>query len=147
VAVLGLLGAIVVALVDVFRWRPSVVVSVGGYASFAASFAAVVWRRPLVLVEFDATPGAAPARVDPFCDVGAVPRLKSTNPERTTTGAPLRDAIVRIDRRDDARRNARASAMPPIDDGRAVCGDDGVPRFTPRQRCRQPARVAVGPTN
>ena len=57
-AVAGLVGGVLEALVLVARWRPSVVVSVGGYASFATSLAAVVWRRPLVLVEPDATPGA-----------------------------------------------------------------------------------------
>jgi len=56
----GSLGvALVIALVKVRRWRPSVVVSLGGYASVATCFAAVVWRRPLVLVELDAEPGAA----------------------------------------------------------------------------------------
>ena len=119
VAVLGLIGAVVVALADVLRWRPSVVVSVGGYASFAAAFAAVVWRRPLVLVEFDATPGAAQRVLTRFATWRCT-AFESTDPRSTTTGAPLRDTIIRIDRRDDARRNARASAMPPIDDGRAV---------------------------
>ncbi len=58
-AAVGLIVAFVRAQLLVRRWRPSVVVSVGGYASFAVSFAAVCWRVPLVLVDFDAVPGAA----------------------------------------------------------------------------------------
>ena len=57
-AVLGLLAGLVQAVVIVGRWRPRAVVSVGGYASFPVSAAAVLWRRPLVLVDLDATPPA-----------------------------------------------------------------------------------------
>jgi UDP-N-acetylglucosamine--N-acetylmuramyl-(pentapeptide) pyrophosphoryl-undecaprenol N-acetylglucosamine transferase len=55
----SLLAAVAIAISNVRRWRPSVVVSLGGYASFATTLAAVLWRRPLVLVELDAEPGAA----------------------------------------------------------------------------------------
>lgn len=119
VAVVGLLGALGVALVKVARWRPSVVVSVGGYASFAAAFAAVVWRRPLVLVELDATPGAAQRALARFATWRCT-AFETTDPRSTTTGAPLRETIVQVDRSEAARRAARASATPSIDDGRAV---------------------------
>ena len=60
---LGSLWELGIALVRGFgvvaRARPRVVVSVGGYASLAASLAAVVQRVPLVLVNVDAVPGAA----------------------------------------------------------------------------------------
>ena len=55
----SLAAALAIALVKVRQWRPSVVVSLGGYASFATTLAASLWRRPVVLVELDAEPGAA----------------------------------------------------------------------------------------
>ena len=55
----GLAVAAVRGLGVVSRARPQVVVSVGGYASLAASMAAVVRGVPLVLVNVDAVPGAA----------------------------------------------------------------------------------------
>ena len=56
-AVLGVAWAVVRATSAMARWRPAVVVSVGGYASFPAGVAAVVLRVPLVLVNTDAVPG------------------------------------------------------------------------------------------
>ena len=70
-AVAGLAAALVIAVVRVGGWRPRVVVSVGGYASFAVALAAVLWRRPLVLVELDATPGAAHRLLGRFASAGA----------------------------------------------------------------------------
>jgi UDP-N-acetylglucosamine--N-acetylmuramyl-(pentapeptide) pyrophosphoryl-undecaprenol N-acetylglucosamine transferase len=101
------------------RWRPAVVVSVGGYASFAVALSAVVWRRPLVLVELDATSGAAQRTLSRF----AARRCTAfdTNDARSvTTGAPVREAILAVDRSHGARRTARASATPPVDDERRV---------------------------
>jgi len=119
IAVVGLLGAVGLAVVKVARWRPSVVVSVGGYASFAAGFAAVVWRRPLVLVELDAAPGAAQRALTHFASWRCT-AFETTDPRSTTTGPPLREAIVQVDRSESARHAARVAAAPPIDDGRAV---------------------------
>ncbi|HEY1222159.1 MAG TPA: UDP-N-acetylglucosamine--N-acetylmuramyl-(pentapeptide) pyrophosphoryl-undecaprenol N-acetylglucosamine transferase [Acidimicrobiales bacterium] len=118
-AIIGLVGAIVVALVKVGRWRPSVVVSVGGYASLAVSFAAYVWRRPLVLVELDATPGAAHRLFTRY----AVRRCTAfaTNAPRTIfTGAPLRASLAVLERSSESRRDACAVMTPPLDPSRAV---------------------------
>lgn len=118
-AAAGLLGAFAVALWWVRRWRPSVVVSVGGYASFAVAAAAVAWRRPLVLVEFDAAPGAAQRVLRRFatarCCAFATPGANVV-----VTGAPVREAIEAIDRSRGARERARAVAVPPIDPARVV---------------------------
>ncbi len=118
-AMLGLLGAMVVALIKVGRWRPSVVVSVGGYASFAVAFSAVLWRRPLVLVDLDAAPGAAHRFLARFATrrCSALPVDDSAT---TVTGAPLRDTVVAVDRSTTARRAARERMVPPIDPGRQV---------------------------
>jgi UDP-N-acetylglucosamine--N-acetylmuramyl-(pentapeptide) pyrophosphoryl-undecaprenol N-acetylglucosamine transferase len=119
VSVLGLGAALVVAFVKVGAWRPSVVVSVGGYASFATSLAAVLWRRPLVLVEFDATPGASQRILSRFATRRCTAFVSSA-PRTVTTGTPLRETIVAIDRSEPARRVTREHATPPIDPERSV---------------------------
>lgn len=118
-AVLALFGAVVVALAAVGRWRPSVVVSVGGYASFAVALAAVVWRRPLVLVDLDAAPGAAHRLLGRFARTRCT-AFSTSEPRSIVTGAPLRDAVVDVDRSSEARRVARANQRPPIDLERRV---------------------------
>jgi UDP-N-acetylglucosamine:LPS N-acetylglucosamine transferase len=118
-AVLGLVTALVIAFFKVARWRPSAVVSVGGYASFATSFAAVLWRCPLVMVEFDSVPGAAQRVLSRFA-VRRCTAFDVDDPRAITTGAPLREAILAVERSDDARRAARRVQTPPIDDRRMV---------------------------
>ncbi len=118
-AVAGLAAAVVVALYRVGRWRPSVVVSVGGYASFAVSLAAVAWRRPLVLVDLDAAPGAAHRVLGRFAARHCT-AFPSNEVHSVLTGAPLRDAIVAIDRSTGAQRALRAAQVPPIGPDRDV---------------------------
>ncbi len=96
-AILGLVSAQVRAVLLVGRLRPAAVVSVGGYASFAVSVAAVIWRRPLVLVEFDATQGAAHRVVSRFATRRCV-AFSSDDSRDVVTGAPLRATISTIDR-------------------------------------------------
>ena len=118
-AVAALLGAVATALLMIGRWRPRVVVSVGGYASFAVSLAAVLWRRPLVLVELDAAPGAALRFLQRF----ATKRCRafaSGEPDTVVTGAPIRDAVAAVDRSLAARATARLAAEPPIGPERQV---------------------------
>jgi UDP-N-acetylglucosamine:LPS N-acetylglucosamine transferase len=119
VAITELVGAISAALFKTGKWRPAVVVSVGGYASFAASLAAIVWRSPLVLVEFDAAPGAAQRILTRFARRRCT-AFESHDPRAVTTGAPLREAIETMDRSDDHRRVVRRALSPPIDDDRRV---------------------------
>ncbi len=118
-AVLGLVAALVAALVLVRRWRPSVVVSVGGYASFAVSVAAMCWRRPIVLVELDATPGAAQRLVGRYA-VKRCCAFPTVGENVVVTGAPLRAAIADVDRSPRAREAAKGACRPPIDAARAV---------------------------
>jgi len=118
-AALGLAAAVVSAIALLRRWRPAVVVSVGGYASFAVSFAAMCWRTPLVLVELDATPGAAQRIVGRY----AVKRCCAFPVEGANvvvTGAPLRAGIEAVDRSKAARDAAKAAQTPPIDPARLV---------------------------
>ena len=118
-AVTSLVAAGLVSLVAIGRWRPRVVVSVGGYASFAVALAAVCWRRPLVLVELDAAPGLALRVLRPF----ATQRCRAFGPAEAPTvltGAPIRDAIVAVNRSADAQSIARARQVPPIESQRMV---------------------------
>ena len=56
-AVAGAAAAVVTMVVFFARWRPAVVVSLGGYASLPCVVAALVWRVPVVVVSLDAVPG------------------------------------------------------------------------------------------
>jgi UDP-N-acetylglucosamine--N-acetylmuramyl-(pentapeptide) pyrophosphoryl-undecaprenol N-acetylglucosamine transferase len=118
-AVGALLGAVALATLNVRRWRPSVVVSLGGYASFATSFAAVLWRRPLVLIELDAEPGAAQRLLARFARKRCT-AFPSSDPRAVVTGTPLRADVVAVQRGAAAQQSARADAVPPIEESRRV---------------------------
>jgi len=116
----GSLGvALVIALIKVRRWRPSVVVSLGGYASVATCFAAVVWRRPLVLVELDAEPGAAQRLFTRFACARCC-AFPSSDPKAIVTGTPLRESIASVDRAPDSIAAARERIVPPVEAARTV---------------------------
>lgn len=118
-AACSLVAAVCVALVLVRRWRPSVVVSVGGYASFAVSFAARCWSTPLVLVELDATPGAVHRLFARYATKRCC-AFSSPGENVVVTGAPLRAAIEQVDRSKEAREHAKRAATPPIEPDRVV---------------------------
>jgi undecaprenyldiphospho-muramoylpentapeptide beta-N-acetylglucosaminyltransferase len=118
-AATGLLSAVVAAAISLRRWRPSAVVSVGGYASFAVASAAVLWRCPLILVEFDAAPGAAQRLLRRFAARRCC-AFPTSGDHVVVTGAPLRAAIESINRSGRARSLARAAASPPVEERRAV---------------------------
>jgi undecaprenyldiphospho-muramoylpentapeptide beta-N-acetylglucosaminyltransferase len=106
-AVAGLGVALVRGVAVVGRARPRVVVSVGGYASLAASLAAVVRRVPLVLVNVDAVPGAANRLLGRFARASAVGWEGSTLPRAVVTGTPVRPEIAAVGRGPDERHAAR----------------------------------------
>ena len=118
-ALLGLARAFARALIDVRRWRPRVVVSVGGYASAAVASAAVIWRRPLVLVDLDATPGATHRLLARFATVRCV-ALGKPSDRVVVTGAPVRRDLTELDRSPDERERAKARLSPPIGPERRV---------------------------
>lgn len=96
------------------RWRPRVVVSVGGYASLPAVIAGWLRRVPIVVVSYDKRPGQsirlaarlAVATADAFPD-SALPRARCT-------GAPVRRSVLAVDR-SAGRADARASLGIPDD--------------------------------
>ena len=89
------------------RWRPRVVVSVGGYASDPMSWAARVHGVPLVCVSYDRVAGLATRRQASSAAACAVAFEGSALPRATVTGAPVRAELRHLDvqsRRSAARR-------------------------------------------
>ncbi len=78
--------------------RPKVVVSVGGYASMPAVFAARRLRIPVVVVSYDRFPGRASAVAAKRAAACAVAFPDSPLPLATLTGAPVRQAVLDVDR-------------------------------------------------
>lgn len=109
-AVIGLVRAVGQALGLVRRRRPQVVVSLGGYASFPATVAAVVFRVPLVVTEQNATAGLANRVAGRFARACAVPFADSGLPHEVVTGNPVRSEVARLadaDHRGNLRRQVR----------------------------------------
>lgn len=90
------------------EWRPRVVVSVGGYASMPSVFAARRLGIPVVVVSYDRTPGRASRLSARSAAACAVSFEQSPLPRAELTGAPVRQAILDVDRADPvARADAR----------------------------------------
>lgn len=100
----GLVRAVGLVLVR----RPAAVVSVGGYAAFGASAGAVLARRPLVLVDLDATPGLVHRVLRRFAAAIATALPGDTDARVVVTGAPVRDEVVAVTRTTQQRSSARA---------------------------------------
>ena len=96
------------------RLRPRVVVSVGGYASMPAVFAAWKLDVPLVVVSYDRFPGRASALAARRAAACAVAFPDSRLPRATLTGAPVRQAILDVDRERD-HVAARVALGLPVD--------------------------------
>jgi UDP-N-acetylglucosamine--N-acetylmuramyl-(pentapeptide) pyrophosphoryl-undecaprenol N-acetylglucosamine transferase len=93
--------ALVQGLALVRRKRPSVVVSVGGYASLPGVVAAIVTRTPMVVVSYDAIPGRASLLAGRFAKKCAVAFDASPLPRQVVTGAAIRDQILAVNRAAD----------------------------------------------
>jgi UDP-N-acetylglucosamine--N-acetylmuramyl-(pentapeptide) pyrophosphoryl-undecaprenol N-acetylglucosamine transferase len=107
-AVAGLVAAIIRAIVLMARLRPSVVVSVGGYASVPCVVAAALLRVPLVVAEQNAVAGAANRLGARVARASAV-SFEGTDLRRATvTGNPVRAEMLVVDRTESGRMAARA---------------------------------------
>ena len=87
------------------RLRPSVVVSVGGYASVPACSAARSLGIPVVVVSYDRMPGLASRVQSRYCAASAVAYTPSPLRNAQLSGAPVRASIrhcVRHVQREDA---------------------------------------------
>lgn len=88
------------------RLRPAVVVNVGGYASMPATLAAFARRIPTVVVSYDRLPGLASKVASRAASAVAAAFPECPLPGARTTGAPIRQQIIDVDRgagRDAAR--------------------------------------------
>lgn len=122
-AVLGLAVAVVQSLGLVLRSRPRGVLSVGGYAGAPVALAAAVARRPLVVAEANAVPGAANRLTARFARAAAVSFPGTPLPRARLTGNPVRPEVLAIDRSPAGRAAARAALGLPAD--RVVIGVSG----------------------
>lgn len=116
-------AALAMAVTAFRRWRPAVVISLGGYASLPCVGAAVLWRVPVVVVNVDAVPGLVnrlSGRVAAAC---AVSGPDVALPRAVVTGVPIRPAMEAVDRSPDGRRRARLKlGLPPEAQVVAVSG-------------------------
>lgn len=96
------------------RWNPSVVVSVGGYASEPIAAEAIARGIPLVCVSYDRIAGLATRRQSRKATVCAVAFSDSQLPRAVMTGAPVR-AHLRHLNVDEARSKARERLNLPAD--------------------------------
>ncbi len=93
-------------------WRPRVVVSVGGYASLPAVLAARARDVPVVVVSYDRFPGRASAFAARRAAACAVAFPDSTLPRATVVGAPVRQAVLDVDRHRDRGAARDALGLP-----------------------------------
>ena len=99
--------------IELFRSvRPRVVVSVGGYASMPSVFAGRALHVPLVVVSYDRFPGRASALSARRAAACAVAFADSPLPRRTMTGAPIRQAVLDVDRAATGSSPGAPSACP-----------------------------------
>ncbi len=99
------------------RWRPAVVIGLGGYASAACGAAAAVQRVPLVIAEQNAVPGAANRVLSRFASAAATAFEHTQLRGARFTGNPVRSEVCAVDRA-AARDEARASLG--VKDGRRL---------------------------
>ena len=105
--------ASVQAVALVRRLRPRVVVTLGGYAGLPGAVAAILLRVPLVVVSYDAVPGAANRLVARFARKCAVAFEPSSLPNPVMTGAPVRAAVLSASRSPAGRSSARLALEVP----------------------------------
>jgi len=122
-ATLGLGIALVQALGLVLWSWPRAVLSVGGYAGLPVAVAAVILRRPLVLAEANAVPGAANRLVARYARAAALSFAGTPLPRGVLTGNPVRPEILAINRSPTGRVAARTALG--IPEGRVVIGVSG----------------------
>ena len=99
--------AIAMALYLFSKWRPAVVISLGGYASLGCVVAAYLWRVPIVVINVDAVPGAVNRLAARAAAASAVASLEVGLARAVPTGVPVRAEMLAIDRSSEGRRAAR----------------------------------------
>lgn len=106
-AVAGMSAAVALAVRLFARWRPAVVMSLGGYASAPCVAAAVAWRCPIVVVNVDAVAGAVNRWASRVAAATAVGVPDVDVPRAVFTGVPVRASLAAVDRSEEGRREAK----------------------------------------
>lgn len=108
------------------RLGPRIVVNVGGYGSFPATLAARLSRIPTVVVSYDRRPGLVSKLFARGASLVAVAFPGSRLAHAQLTGAPVRQAVLDVQRRSD-RAAARETLGLPADRFVVVvaCGSHG----------------------
>jgi UDP-N-acetylglucosamine--N-acetylmuramyl-(pentapeptide) pyrophosphoryl-undecaprenol N-acetylglucosamine transferase len=114
-AVAGITAAAVEAVWLLARHRPSVVLSVGGYAAVPCAVAALLLRIPLVIAEANAVPGAANRLASRWASASAVAFAGTGLRHEVLTGNPIREEVASVSRTPAARAAARAALDVPTD--------------------------------
>jgi len=91
--------------------QPKVVVNVGGYGSFPATWAAHRLKIPYVVVSYDLRPGLVSKLLAKKAAAVAVAFEGSALPGAELTGAPVRKAMIELDRRSARIAAARSSGF------------------------------------
>ena len=111
-AVIDLFKALLQGIGIVRRRKPSVVVVLGGYASFACGVGAVLCRVPLVLLEQNKRAGAVNRTLRRFATASAVSFAGTDLPHATVTGNPLRSEIRAMAEHPDPAAARAALGLP-----------------------------------
>lgn len=107
----GIVRGVVKGIGVVRRLRPSVVLSLGGYAAVPGVIGAVVWRVPIVVTEQNARASLANRLAGRFARACAVPSAGTDLPRPVVTGNPVREEILEAaDVAADADRRAALRA-------------------------------------
>jgi UDP-N-acetylglucosamine--N-acetylmuramyl-(pentapeptide) pyrophosphoryl-undecaprenol N-acetylglucosamine transferase len=93
--------------------RPRVIVNVGGYASFPATFAGRLCRVPIVVVSYDRRPGLVSRLMARGAASCAVAFEGSRLPNAELTGAPVRQEVLAVDRIGDRATARTELGLPP----------------------------------
>lgn len=94
---LGLLfKSTISACVFIRRFKPKVILSLGGYASLPGSIAGLITRTPVVLHEQNVTPGRANKLISKWAKKSAVSYSETELPRSVLTGNPVRKEIASL---------------------------------------------------
>jgi UDP-N-acetylglucosamine--N-acetylmuramyl-(pentapeptide) pyrophosphoryl-undecaprenol N-acetylglucosamine transferase len=110
-AVAGLALAALQSVALLLRHRPAVVVNLGGYASVPCTVAAALLRIPVVVVSYDAVPGAASRLAGRIAAASAVAFEGSPLRRAVVTGSPVRPEVLAL----DTSRAGRAATRRALD--------------------------------
>lgn len=112
-AAASLVRGVFAGIAVVWRTRPAVVLSLGGYAAVPCAVGALVRRVPVVIHEQNAVPGAANRLIARWAAACAVSYPDTPLPRATVTGNPVRTEMLEIDR---ASSRAEIRARLGVDD-------------------------------